>query len=86
MENTLTIFNTAVKMESQEQCDRMKQVCLDNELPILEDEIAFELDDNYVHFGQHKSLFAIWLLDHLRVVSESEWLSLLEQYKSESIK
>jgi len=29
-----TIYNTYVKMESQEQCDRMKKVCIENGLPI----------------------------------------------------
>jgi len=36
-----TIYNTYVIMESQEQCDRMKQLCIDNGLPIWEDSIAF---------------------------------------------
>ena len=29
-----TIYNTYVVMESQEQCDRMKQICIDNNLNI----------------------------------------------------
>jgi len=29
-----TIYNTYVVMESQEQCDRMKQLCIDNGLKV----------------------------------------------------
>mgnify|MGYP003402789722 FL=1 len=29
-----TIYNTYVVMESQDQCDRIKQLCIDNNLPI----------------------------------------------------
>lgn len=28
-----TIYNVSVKMECQDQCDRMKQFCIDNKLP-----------------------------------------------------
>ena len=41
MEN-LTIYNVYVEMTSQEQCDRMKQLCIDNDLNICNDENAFE--------------------------------------------
>lgn len=41
-----TIYNTYVEMESQEQCDRMKQLCIDNGLPIWEDEYAFTFNCN----------------------------------------
>jgi len=37
-----TIYNTYVKMESQEQCDRMKKLCIDNGLPACRARIAFE--------------------------------------------
>lgn len=38
-----TIYNTYVPMESQEQCDRMKKLCIDNNLPYWKEEIAFEI-------------------------------------------
>jgi len=38
-----TIYNTYVKMESQEQCDRMKQLCIDNGLNIRNALIGFKL-------------------------------------------
>lgn len=37
-----TIYNTYVVMESQEQCDRMKQLCIDNNLPIWENVFLFD--------------------------------------------
>lgn len=41
-----TIYNTYVVMESQEQCDRMKQLCIDNGLPIWSNKISFEINSN----------------------------------------
>lgn len=35
-------------MESQEQCDRMKKLCIDNNLPIWKWKPAFELTMNKV--------------------------------------
>lgn len=46
-----TIYNVYVKMESQEQCDRMKQLCIDNELPYWKDEIAFLYDRLFSEFS-----------------------------------
>jgi len=37
-----TIYNVYVPITSQEQADRMKQLCIDNGLPIWEDIIGFE--------------------------------------------
>jgi len=45
-----TIYNTYVVMESQEQCDRMKQLCIDNKLPIWENYISFS-------FGSKENCF-----------------------------
>ena len=46
----LTIYNTYVVMESQEQCDRMKKLCIDNDLPIWDNP-----------FGWHYFIFKIAL-------------------------
>ena len=40
----LTIYNTTVKVTSQEQADRLKQICIDYGLPIWDDKDAFVLD------------------------------------------
>jgi len=41
-----TIYNTYVEMQSQEQCDRMKQLCLDNGLNIWDWEYSFKFREN----------------------------------------
>jgi len=38
-----TIYNTYVVMESQQQCDRMKQLCIDNGLHVWRYKNAFEM-------------------------------------------
>jgi len=35
-----TIYNTFVRVTSQEQCDRLKQLCIDNNLPYWDEEGA----------------------------------------------
>jgi len=45
-----TICNTYVVMESQEQCDRMKQLCIDNNLPIWDSNIAFDFYKDISNF------------------------------------
>lgn len=40
----LTIYNTTVKVTSQEQAGRLKQICIDYGLPIWDDKDAFVLD------------------------------------------
>ena len=34
-------------MESQEQCDRMKSFCLNNNLPIWKNDLAFDFDNAF---------------------------------------
>ena len=63
-----TIYNTYVVMESQEQCDRMKQVCIDNNLP----EDVFRASKLY-------ETFSIWYFNPKYMqVTEQEWLELLK--------
>ncbi len=45
-----TIYNVYVLMESQEQCDRMKQVCIDYGLPYWEFEDAFKFNEDGEYF------------------------------------
>ena len=40
----LTIYNVYVPMESQEQCDRMKQICIDNGFPYPNWDCAFDFE------------------------------------------
>lgn len=39
---TKSIYNVYVPIDSQEQADRMKQLCLNYGLPLWDDEYAFE--------------------------------------------
>lgn len=78
-----TIYNTYVPMESQEQADRMKQVCVDNGLPIWKEEIAF-------YYSSYKRIFtyaadAFWIIkvnyNDRTKVTEQQWLELLKTTK-----
>jgi len=76
-----TIFNVFVTMRSQEQCDRMKAVCLENGLPIWDAKIAFDYDYYFIYNHRDKG-FAIYggNLDYTQV-TEAEFLELLKEYK-----
>lgn len=74
-----TIYNTFVKMESQEQCDRMKQLCLDNDLKIFS--IGFEYVENqqYFRFSEIGMDFYVSEFKHRRIeVTEQEFIELLK--------
>jgi hypothetical protein len=81
-----TIYNVAVLMDSQEQCDRMKQLCLDNGLPIWEDfKFILKKDDEpYRYFFCWQNLFCNYqnLTDGLKLITESEFIELLKQEKA----
>jgi len=81
------IFNVYVVMESQEQCDRMKQVCVENGLPIWDFVCGWSFDGTYKgehHFGfWDKEDFFIGLdasRNHIQA-TEAEFLQLLKEYK-----
>ena len=58
-----TIYNTYIDVTSQEQADRLKQMCIDNDLPIWEDEIAFEILDSNEVFGYSDSSRQFFIID-----------------------
>lgn len=82
-----TIFNVYVVMESQEQCDRMKQLCIDNGLPIWDNEFAFEWMDSEDIFGCNYGK-EFYILPHKSCmeydieVTEQEFIELLKEYKN----
>lgn len=81
-----TIFNVFVVMESQEQCDRMKQLCIDNGLPIWDSVISFIMCEDVSYFGYTNfSGFAIYgsFYDEETQVTEQEFIELLKEYKNE---
>jgi len=77
-----TIYNVAVLMDSQETCDRMKQLCIDNELPIWEDEIAFLIQKSDNDFGFGCDCFYVGIGYDKTKVTESEFIELLKQEKA----
>ena len=85
----LTIYNTAVKMESQEQCDRMRALCLENKLPIWEYESAFEYFDelDYFIYDNGSNHFFVFELStsfaerNNTIITEQEFINLLKQAK-----
>lgn len=81
----LTIYNTYVLMESQEQCDRMKQLCIDNNLPFWDEFISFKMmeEENWFEYNiNFKEFFVtsrnknIIILDKNKV-TEQEFINLL---------
>ena len=78
-----TIYNVAVLMESQAQCDRMKQLCLDNGLPIWEDEASFEkIEDEENNFGfGFDDEFYVGIPHKKPLVTEYEFIELLKNNK-----
>ena len=77
-----TIYNTYVVMKSQKQCDRMKKLCIDNNLPIWQSELAFELlmDEIYFSFIRgSKEFYVSSNIENKTRVSEKEFINLLTQ-------
>jgi hypothetical protein len=81
-----TIYNTFIRVTSQEQCDRLKQICIDNGLPIWDSPRAFEFDaislEPILEYDFNND-FAIYNNDGATLdkteVTEVEWLELLKQ-------
>jgi len=78
-----TIFNVYVVMDSQATCDRMKQICVDNGLPIWDNYIYF--NEVYPHFGYNAGIFDTWYFENKTQVTETEFLQLLKEYNNERL-
>ena len=77
-----TIYNVFVVMESQEQCDRMKQLCIDNNLPISKNASSFELigENNCFRYSKFCEYFMILSeIYNLKEVTEEYFKILLTQ-------
>lgn len=93
MKNKLTIFNTCVEVTSQEQANRLKQVCIDNGLPIWKDPISFDFNETFgceFYFtidpdseSNRYAFVVLFSFENHTKVTESEWLELLKQYNDE---
>jgi len=83
---TKTIYNVFIPMESQEQCDRMKQVCIDNGLPIWDDRDAFKIFEIEIEpsfsFDEDTGFYFVFSFapESKESVSESEFLELLSNH------
>ena len=83
-----TIYNVAVLMDSQETCDRMKQLCIDNGLPICEYKTNFSYNkikngfELIFRFSDIFKSFAVWWEHDEDIrVTESEFIELLKNHK-----
>ena len=78
-----TIYNTFVVMESQEQCDRMKQLCIDKGLPIPEKQYYFNICSDVSNFAYWGNQFAVW--DDYCIgqteITEQEFIELIKTTK-----
>jgi len=76
-----TIYNTYVKMESQEQCDRMKQLCIDNKLRIFDSVFSFNLCKGTSYFGYTQlngfAIYGNYLYGEIKI-TEQEFIKLLQ--------
>jgi len=81
-----TIYNTYVVMQDQEQCDRMKSLCVENGLKIgihSEDfDFIIRTDEiNTFRYSEDYG-FAIWWLAKTKVeITEQEFIELLKTTK-----
>jgi len=85
-----TIYNVYVLMTSQKQCDRMKQVCVDNGLPYERGAYDFTYDKtrnfedrDVFRFSESFKTFDVWLFDEIlnfTEVTEQEFIKLLKEY------
>lgn len=81
-----TIYNTYVVMESQEQCDRMKQLCIDNGLKVWEDEMSFEhsvekYSNNSFGYGLECEFYVGHSVYDKEQITEQEFIELLKLSK-----
>lgn len=75
-----TIYNTYVVMESQEQCDRLQNLCISNNLKIEHDFKMFNPIWNIFEYCDTYYCFGIWTSnDNKFEVTEQEFIELLNQ-------
>ena len=86
-----TIFNTYFLVESQEQANRLKQICIDNNLRIWDDEIGFVLLKDSLRYNvfcatENPIKFAVWNWSvypkNAFESNETEWFQLLQDYNA----
>jgi len=79
-----TIYNTAIPITSQEQADRLREVCINEGLAISENKSAFSFNDEYNVFGfAGITFFVLFDNENMKhtLVTEAEWMKLLKTTK-----
>jgi len=80
-----TIFNCYIEVESQEQANRLREICVDNDLKIWDDFLIIPKNSKkeYKYFYCSAGDFCNWLEieSDLTKVTEQEFLQLLKEYK-----
>jgi len=81
-----TIFNCYIQIENQGQADRLEKLCLDNNLPIWDDEDAFLYADYKNNFRYFDGCNEFWISSSvlpkkIKKATEQEFLQLLKEYK-----
>jgi len=77
----LTIYNVYVEMQDQAQCDRMKQLCVDNGLTIdIDRRFVFDFKGDYFEFYENE--FYVYYYNvkksNKTKVTEREFIELLK--------
>ena len=77
-----TIYNTFVVMQDQSQCDRMKQLCIDNGLPIWDYRDAFKFTAEFFGYNNADG-FAVYgtYFPEETQITEQEFIELLKTTK-----
>lgn len=84
-----TIYNVFVEMKSQKQCDRMKRLCIDNNLPFWQESIGFIYDEEYgnqfyctpLSDANYQAVFGIlYKSEHSLEVTEDGFIKLLKAF------
>jgi hypothetical protein len=79
-----TIYNVYVPMESQEQCDRMRQLCIDNGLTIGDhkDDFKFSNTKDFFRYSTVFYEFGVWDYEKFtKKLTEQEFIELLKKEK-----
>ena len=78
-----SIFTVFIPVESQEQSDRLKQICIDNGLEYGKEVLDFmPSKDLFFRYSDIFQEFQLWLYnDKYAQSTEAEFIELLKEYK-----
>lgn len=84
-----TIFNVYIEPTGQEQCNKLRNICIENKLPYNNrGGYAFQYIDKYDSFAYSQEMKEFFVLSNkpkgFTKVSETEFMQLLKNYKDET--